>query len=231
MLIELDYREHGLIDLFKKSENINYNIINLNIGDVVFKNELGEIILIIERKTFHDLCASIIDNRFAEQKQRLIESGLDVMYIFEGYKNLKLNLPTSTINSSILNLIFKHKFKTMITENIKDTYDILIQLYNKFVNKDFEQNGIKTSLVKKSQKVNENMFINILSSIPGTSIKIAEKINEKYKSIKELIDSFNENGEFMLENIKVTEKRKLGKKLSEKIYNSFCIRPIIKKPE
>ena len=47
----------------------------LDLGDVVIENNNGDHLLLIERKTFSDLFASIRDGRYNEQSYRLINCG------------------------------------------------------------------------------------------------------------------------------------------------------------
>lgn len=67
-----------------------------------------------------------------------------------------------------------------------------------------------------------------MAQIPGVSHSMADKILEQFKSIPHLIAQYNllENEEDkmkMLQNIQVSEKRKLGKVLSNRIYDFLFI--------
>jgi ERCC4-type nuclease len=236
--LEIDYREHAIIDLFLlKNTDINYKVCNLIIGDFIIKNERDEILFVIERKSINDLCASIVDGRMSEQRSRLIESIKDpkkIIYIIEGKKNEGLihgkNHDTSikSINSCILNLIFKHEYKVILTESKQDTLDNILLLYTKISNNLLElgENYTKINIIKKSDKINNNIFINMLSVIPSISIKIAMKIHDKYQTFNDLIIGYNlitneDDKKTMLSNIQVSTTRKVGKAVSEKIYYSI----------
>lgn len=229
MNLEIDYRERDIIELFKSEKDIVTNVNNLIIGDFIIKKD-EDILFIIERKSIKDLCASILDGRYREQKNRLIESIQDsnkIIYIIEGKKEDFYNITKKTINSAILNLIFKHKYNVIFTESKQDTVDNIILLYKKIQNNDLEINVVsKINLVKKSDKINNNVFINMICIIPGVSEKTAIKIQEKYNTLIDLINAYNLiNGENdkkkMLSEILINTNRKLGKTLSEKIYNSI----------
>ena len=56
------------------------------------------------------------------------------MYLIEGKK---YKTPIN-INGAIQNLIFKHNYKVLITENEQDSFDNILLLFKKFYNKDFE---------------------------------------------------------------------------------------------
>jgi ERCC4-type nuclease len=222
MNLEIDYREHSLLNLISKVKDVNYKSTNLNIGDFIIKNENNIIEFIIERKSVTDLSASITDGRFRNQKERLLEFVKDpskIIYIIEGNKKIVKNLPQKTINSAILNLIFKHHYNVIFTLDHQDTLDNILLLYKKVKEQEFEkavQKGQDFS-IKKSDKVNENIMVNMLSVIPGVSISIAKKIHSVYPTFKDLINA----EKVTLSEIQISDKRKLGKVLTIKIINSL----------
>lgn len=239
MLLKIDYREHFFINLLsikfqqEFDHNIIYNfeiisfiILNLEIGDFIIYNSDDSILLIIERKSISDLCSSITDSRFREQKQRLLESTNDaskIMYLIEGKK---YKTPIN-INGAIQNLIFKHNYKVLITENEQDSFDHILLLFKKFYNNDFEilNNNVVVSLVKKKDKINDNIFAHQLNTISGVSMNIALELSKLYINMNNLILQYNNindivNKELMLSNI-IINNRKIGKALSTKIYKSL----------
>lgn len=237
LLLEIDYRERRIIDLFENEKDINTKVSNLIIGDFIIKNENGDILFVIERKSVKDLCASIVDGRMGEQRSRLLESIQDpnkIVYIIEGKKSEAFihgslpNVTKKSVNSSILNLIFKHQYKVIFTESKQDTVDNLILLFTKIKESKLELNTNVNviKIIKKSDKINDNIFINMLSVIPGISSKIAIKIHEQYNTLNELVIAYskllNENDKKkMLSEILVNTNRKIGKAASEKIYYSL----------
>ena len=88
-------------------------------------------------------------------------------------------------------------------------------------------------LNKKENITNELFNIQVLSNIPGVSIKMAEVILQEVKSVKELIIKYNKSvielekdcinfekeNEELLKDIKYSEKRKVGKIISKRIYD------------
>lgn len=237
MNLEIDFREKDIIELFKDVENINYKVCNLIIGDFIIKDKTGNILFAIERKSIKDLCASITDGRHSDQKSRLIESIHDsnkIVYIIEGQKHDSFfhgkthEISKKSINSSILNLIFKHKYSVIFTESKQDTVDNIILLYTKIKESKLEltESIHSMKIIKRSDKINNNIFINMLSVIPGVSIKIATKIHDQFNTLNELMLSYtktlNESDKKkMLSEIYITESRKVGKSVSEKIYYSM----------
>ena len=155
MFLLVDYRENDYIKrLSEYCEIVNDQIIQTNIMniDITFKitslpiadyiilqdiNDNNTIQLAIERKSIKDLCSSITDGRFREQKQRLLDSINDnnkICYLIEGSvvkndRDIKNNLSNTIINGSLLNLLFKHEYKTIQTENKQDTFNMILLLY------------------------------------------------------------------------------------------------------
>lgn len=245
MQLLIDFREKWVVKKLSELGNentcivngvsINYATVNLDVGDFIIKDFDGNILVIIERKTVRDLSASITDGRFRQQKERLLESTNDprkVLYIIEGHKGSvgKGMLSQTIIDSSIQNLLFRHNFKVLWSENESGTLHNIALLYKKYGNKDFDANTqpvAPTKLVPKGTKISDNMFALQLSAISGLSYPTALELSKTYKNMKELVDSYNEkecvkDKETMLSNVQLNEKRKLGNALSKKIYSCIC---------
>jgi len=237
MNIIIDIRENKLIDLFQKN-NIEFVKKQLEIGDIILEKN-DEINLLIERKTIQDLISSIKDGRYKEQKTRILSKiNIDnVLYLIEGrVDNLKFD--EKVVFGSITNMIFRDNIKLINTGNIKQSYDLILNLKKKFIEGTFEakQNLNYNECIKLNKKeniTNELFNIQVLSNIPGVSIKMAEVILQEVKSIKELIIKYNNTDielekdgvdfekerEELLKDIKYSEKRKVGKIISKRIYD------------
>ena len=251
LIIDIDYREQKLLKLINPSDNntivagdtiygpvtynniqLYYKISNLPLGDFIYKNDdESSIYYIIERKSISDLAGSIKDGRFRDQKERLSETKNDIIYIIEGNigKNGKVGgICKSTIKSSIINLQVKHKFHVFKTDSEADTLEYLLLLYKKINENggvsDFQK--IKPVTMKKKSNAS-SVYVNQLMMISGVSKVIADKIDEVYKSLYQLINTYNNcsviDGENLLSNIQITNKRKLGKALSKKIHNALML--------
>lgn len=246
MFFFVDYREKWFTEMMSDN-NLKYDepivekdshIIkssSLPIGDFVISKdeEMNDIVLIIERKTIKDLSSSITDGRFRQQKERIEESIKDdskILYMIEGNcKVLKNGVSKTIINSSLLNLLYKHNFRILQTENQTDSFENLMLLFKKFSNDEFNKktNTTPITLLSKKDKINENIVATQLSVIPGISYNTAKIISQEYHTLKMLIDKYNsleteELKEKLLCDIKIKENRKLGIALSKKIYNALC---------
>lgn len=242
ILLIIDNREHELHNLIECAIPEQ-----LDIGDIIYRNaETNEILLIIERKTVSDLAASICDGRHREQKMRLLGSGISldkIMYIIEGNVETVKNLPSSTLIGSIINTMLRDGIKVYKTNSTKETSIFLLRMLEK-LNKEHEMfwkyNENKTitsvdysSSLKTSKKANmtpEVWFITTLSLIPQITPKIAGEIVKVYPSINELLSEYNslDNDilrKKLLEDITYPitggKTRRIGTKISEKVYNFF----------
>jgi len=136
------------------------------------------------------------------------------------------------MDSAIQNLIFKHQFKVLFTESVDDTVDQIKMFYKKLKDYSFSLSTVQpATLIKKSSKIIDNIYINQLSVIPGVSLSIANKISERYPSFFELIKAYttSTDSELLLADIQLGNKRKLGKCLSKKIYE--CLMDVTKVTE
>ena len=223
MEIIIDNRENGLIKLLEKNNN-KFEKKNLEIGDIQYI-ENDKLIYIIERKTVNDLGASIKDGRYKEQKMRLLANNNDnIYYIIEGNIDDCNTLNRKALLGSIINMIFRDNIKIINSNDINDTYNIIVQIQTKYNDGKFKQvennkdNYISSIKTNKKENMNKELC-NIIqvATIPGVSKNISKTIIEKYGNISNLIEEFKKNDDLMLSEINLG-KRKLGKSLSKKIY-------------
>ena len=212
LTLEIDYREHHLIDLIKSKKD-NLITLNLHVGDIIIKDN-EDIILVIERKCISDFCSSISDGRYREQKERLVELNCEKMYIIEGNINCDMK---NTLQSSIINMLIRDRLLVFRTENLQETCDTVLSLYDKYSKGTFTKKVNSSHVIRKCDKMNNNIFVNQLCCITGMSNTIAKKINLIYPSMKSLSDATIDS----LKIIQITPIRKLGLKLAEKIIKSF----------
>jgi len=224
MEIIIDNRENGLIKLLEE-KSIVFIKKNLEIGDIQFL-ENDEIIYIIERKTINDLGASIKDGRYKEQKMRLLSNhSNNIYYIIEGNIDDCTTLNRKALLGSIINMSFRDNIKVINSNNINDTYDIILQIQKKYNDGKFKKiettkdNYISAIKINKKENMSKELCNIIqLATIPGVSHKISKIIMEKYGSLNNLIGEYKENDNLLLVNISLG-KRNIGKVLSMKIYD------------
>lgn len=231
MSITIDYRESKLLESIQKIKDKYESIIiqqdNLFLGDITIHNAD----IIIERKTWADLEASIKDGRYEEQSHRLKEAkeeGYHIYYFLEGdLSRYHGRLPTTTLISTMYSLTRKG-FYVIQTKNIDETAFYILQFTDK-CNRDLNKNKLNTyesaSLNKKknSHITKENISVYMLSQIPGVSIVNATSILEKFDGkLTNLILELQTNSN-VLEGITQTtkdgKKRKVNKTVLETIKN------------
>ena len=238
----IDNREKDLINLLNE-KNISFDTENLELGDILYKSNNNDILL-IERKTVDDLMASIKDGRHREQKLRLLKKqneGCEIFYLIEG--SILYNKNKDTLYSAILNTLMRDNIKIIFTGLIDETVSYLLKIETKL---DFYKNHNSNNINNNSDIINNNWnhinnkyldtiktckkdnitkeicFQAMLKQIPGVSSLCAESISKIYPSMNDLLKKYNEfenedDKKKLLCDIMIN-KRKIGKKLSEKIF-------------
>jgi len=149
MKIIIDERETALYEkcyslLLSQEKAICVEIIKevLPIGDVIIKTDDNKDVLVIERKTFNDLFASIKDGRYEEQSHRLLHtSGVpphSIIYLLEGVVSQLEKPNKKLLYSTITSLQFFKGFSIQRTSSTMDTAEWLLYMAAKI-----ERNFIK----------------------------------------------------------------------------------------
>jgi ERCC4-type nuclease len=194
----LDTRERKLIDHYREykfPENVSLSIEPLDIGDVHVVR--GENRIVFERKTISDLCQSIKDGRWHEQKQRLLgtESISNICYVIEGSFDYVTEFPMhglqkSALISSVLNTLFRDGIKVVTTRDLRDTicfFTCLLErvsknselYFRKSLTDDYVPNVVKS---KRKENIDERAcYMMQLCCIPSISLKTAERISDHLK--------------------------------------------------
>lgn len=171
LVLLLDHREIGagrdhaargalLADLASKLGAASVEGRSLPLGDMlwIWRDSYGEEPVelvagwVVERKTFHDLSASIVDGRYDEQKMRLLEApGLDaVVYLVEGpgplfgvapeekaggnsrafgQRLLQRSLPASTLSTSVVHTQLISGFHVLQATSTPHSLALLVALH------------------------------------------------------------------------------------------------------
>jgi len=247
MYLLIDYREQDFINKLSEfciieneivkaikinGEEISIKITNLPIADFIITEDIHDnttIKLAIERKSINDLYSSIIDGRFREQKSRLLDSLGDsnkICYLIEGSatessSKLITTKKINMIRGSIVNLIFKHQYRVITTQNKLDTFDHILLLYKKHKNGEFQSTNQPSEgtftedfgkrqgtvkLIRKCENLENSKLLNQLCLIPGISPPIAnaiilwlknksEELGTGVVTVKTIIDLYNKNSD------------------------------------
>ena len=240
--IKIDNREKELIKLLE-TKGYMITLENLDIGDIqILDITTKEILVVIERKTYGDLSASIKDGRYKEQKDRLIHSikkNIRKIVLIEGNNMSDFTLPHNTFNSVIINTMIRDNIHIFISHSLNDTVafieNIILQLpkYYEDLQKEIingevpvYNNDIACKTKKKENITTKICFRNMLSQIPGVSSKIADAFVLKYDNMETFINRTKELGGNESGIIKLigdekygANSRKIGDKMGQKIYS------------
>lgn len=141
----IDSREKGLLEHFINNENTNsqnnnivYKSANLDVGDIQIISDLDpNKQIVFERKTIADLCQSIKDGRFKDQKARLLSAfePRAIFYIIEGQWLYYHDKDTSVdkvhgiqrecINGLLVKTIVRDQISIFQTQSLNDTIHFL----------------------------------------------------------------------------------------------------------
>ena len=108
----------------------------LPLGDILLQTDEGKKVMLIERKTYSDLLASIKDGRYEEQSYRLIHSSgyplHSVVYLLEGlFSQLRTPIEKKIVYSSMTSLHFFKGFSLYKTSTVDETAEWLIYTADK----------------------------------------------------------------------------------------------------
>jgi crossover junction endonuclease MUS81 len=237
-MIELvvDNRERELI-IFLTKNNVSFKVETLDLGDIIFKKE-NEIVFVIERKTLNDLKASICDGRLREQKARLMSNfeKSRIMYLIEGRVSTASDgvvsgMPISTILGSIINTLLRDDLKVYKTNSLEETAIFIERLLEKFtceIDMFFKESKpidyVSTLKTQKKANMTPSVWlVSQLALIPQVSTSIATEISIIYPSLISLVFAYErlndeKQKEELLSNIKQNNGRRIGEKISKRIY-------------
>lgn len=143
----------------------------------------------IERKTVSDFISSMISRRLLKQLEEiqqyqnriLIIEGIDEQELYTDSED-RIGMHPNAIRGFLLSILLKYKVPIIYTKDYKDTARF-ISVLSKKTEKEVSLNVTKKSLNKKEQM----QFI--LEGFPGIGPKTARKLLEKFKTIKNILNS------------------------------------------
>jgi len=210
MKLKLDVRERQLAKLLQalqKTEKINYEtyLENLPLGDAIICDDDNNELLIIERKSLHDLASSITDGRYKEQSLRLHHekmSNHNIMYVIEGkmdnfvHRNYSSRINENTLYSAMFTLNYYKGFSVIRTFDMLETATWITRMLDKLSrSKDkqgfFSNNSNENADSDVNQHVNATNTPNTRNTIEQTVyssvVKRVKKDNLRPENIGEVI--------------------------------------------
>jgi len=235
MELVVDTREQSLYNTLQESD-FGYPVRQecLTIGDVWIRNE-EDILLLIERKTVADLCASLRDGRYHDQRRRWKQFQEEhpqacVSLWIEGDL---ISAPgiDETLRGSLMNSLFRlQMLHRIIVHHVRDrrsfvtSLRLAVQKFEKdphhLLHEKTQSSSIPLDMqrYKKSHDVDAGMVWRaVLTLIPGISRETAEKITAVFPTQTEFFHADRETAMNQLATLLIRPKRRLGQKAAEKI--------------
>jgi len=193
----LDDREHGLRELLP-----SWPVAHLAVGDIwIGYSETQEILengLIIERKSVADLEASILDNRYREQRSRIMayatEKKAHAIYIIEGELDRlgHVRLTKQALLKYLTRLSIRYHIPVFLTASLKETAELCKILHDQWTTdpKTFEQPATLTYIetrgkTRESNTDDPNVFLaTLLQACRGISSTGALAIISVFPSLE-----------------------------------------------
>ena len=128
MNLLIDSRELKIIDKFEQ-RNFPFRKEYLDLGDFIIQDS-NQQELIIERKTWNDLQCSLKDQRYREQRSRLLlyeknNNNVKICYILEGS-----NSDYEIEKKAVFRLMFAYQIPVFFSQNMEETVSLLTFIMN-----------------------------------------------------------------------------------------------------
>lgn len=241
----LDTREHDLILSIPNviSTNnllIDFEVKDLQIGDVEIRDSSNVLLCVIERKSLNDLASSITDGRYREQSLRMKEamheiSDHDKYYLIEGdfsqfsrKARYHSRIKPSTLLGVMASLSYGKGFSVVRTMSLQETAEWIVYFAKKISQIHSERknettlnagNNVNYSSVIVKQKCKnitpENIDEIFLCQIPYIQSVTARGLVDYFGSFYELQKQIQEKTDH-LENIRIN-KRKLSSRIIQSL--------------
>ncbi len=209
-LIIADSRESSSALLYEiKKRNVNLELKFLMLGDFIIPPNY-----LIERKSYDDFIASIIDGRLFNQAKALKavqDRYPNLLYIVEGEPEHPRNLSPQAFTGALLSLLFDYEIPIYFSKNYMETADTLILLAKKAQQDSTTGKYVIHSLTKSTSTIHEIQEA-LLANIPGINRETAIKILKHFGSLSELSTA-------TLDELMKVEG--IGPTLSKRIYDIF----------
>lgn len=214
LVITVDTRERDLIAIWGVAGAPPMTVVQLDVADVVFRDDDAGIHLLFERKTMTDWVASRKDARYGEQKQRLLAAAPSpacITYILEGDLPERHGLGDEVLSSMSIHTMFRDGIRIVRTASLAETFQWLVSVAERCVKNPAyfaaaaSPSGAGTGAdaaggaaaaylasvqIKTRRAANttpRSVYLLQLSQLPGISLKTAEAIAGAYSSWPALV--------------------------------------------
>lgn len=246
MRLVVDVRERALVEslsfLMRVPEELDVRALDVGDAQLVADTathtaEEQEVVVIVERKTLPDLCASIKDGRYREQKARLRDEVARrrpcvAAYVLECFSSFgkgmddaarRCGMSGDALRTVLLDLQFRQDIRVLCTASVEDTAELLYGMWKRRARlfppplEEGERHPHPPASLLYAKR-NKNVtpatcFRMQLAQIPGVSERIATSLSEKWPTWTALISDETTRS---VETIAAVPK--VGKKLAERIH-------------
>jgi len=183
LTIIADHREkNSLVISELVHAGVKVNFEQLEVADFLINN------VAIERKTVSDFLSSMTSKRLSQQLQNmqqyesklLLIEGIDEQQL---YHDEEEGINPNAIRGFLLDILLKYKVPIIFTKDYKDTAKFLLVLLKK------PSETSESLRAKRVSKTTEEQKQFILEGFPGIGAKTAKKLLKEYGSIKNIINS------------------------------------------
>lgn len=199
MIVDNRERNISIVEGLADS-GIEITFAQLPVGDYIISDRIC-----VERKTISDFEGSIMNNRLFDQIERLHESFPKPMLILEGDES-EARLGNNVLIGAMLRLYTDYNVQVVRSHDPSETVAILAKFAE--MEQDKENRELRIVGVKRAYSVPEWQML-ILSTIPGVGPKLARKLIEHFRTIRNVASASAEE---------LTEVDKIGKKKAARIY-------------
>lgn len=233
----IDNREPAVIK--ESFAQTGASLANLAAGDFEFLKD-GKSLMLIERKEISDLCSSLVDGRFDDQKRKLAaaacESPRPIVLLIEGDYSKEPENIRNTIESVVLTSRFRDGIFVLTSVSASATVTLLRHILTlfqrgKFEPLDEEEQHRRFIASRAAHRVGGQLSRKTdwwqlaLAQIDGVGPKAAKAIAEKYPTAKNLLDAYRACKSDHYRGIMLSETglgtRKLGPKISQRVWDTI----------
>lgn len=223
------------LDKYADKYNISYKIERINVGDFAITFN-GKMLLIIERKTWNDLAASMTDGRkdnINKLKSLRDETGCYISYLIEGdatpnRKKYYNNFPYKNLRAHLDHIMFRDNIHICHSNNHENSAYRLFELANNFltnkviIDKYKVQGGAEDNkLLKKKYDSCINRSSLIIKRLPYIGSILSDLLVENKITIKTIANKTVDIDK--IADIKYLSGKRIGYKKAEKIFNNYKI--------
>jgi len=233
-----------LVELLDGCASISLSRGLLEVGDVCVEGP-GKVV-VLERKTFSDLCASLRDGRYANQKARLLAEqerrAITFAYLVEGCPPPETGTTHKTPNAhayaALTKMALRDGIASLWSASAADTARRVAYIARTCQANGFDAEtklrehaaGGYSAFVKHTSKrknCDDNQFTVMLTTIPGVSARLATAVAQHFPTAAALVHAYDaalgrgEEAGALLTDVQVGNGKRLGPSLSAKICKVF----------